>query len=352
MFSRLVRSTPLRRELRRPFVSVVEASSLFGRIDVDNSGEISREEFDAVIDAMEHNELREYGKVAFRVFDTDGNGMIDAKEFHDTVNRLDEKELNLLKSGVARNELSNTAEGDKESSILSSLVNRFAVTAEVAISKIAPAGFGWQLGSEVAGSMGLQADQLGFFLSAGVGDALGVAIGHYVWFFVKDKVYAEQDMTAQAHTSALLGSACILSGTAWQPVVNFLHDSAHLEFNGCAVGATMACGLAFYTGLRLFRGIYSPMLSGVAPASYANLKADAWLSLAVGGGTGAFVGTDVSFVGADGVDTNWLRPAFGVEEGLSPLQGMLTAGASTATGFSAFQSVLNVTLPAGKNWVD
>jgi hypothetical protein len=333
-------------------VSPSEALSLFEKIDVDDSGTISRSEFDRLIDSMELNDLRDYGKNFFNVFDHDSDGSIDPQEFEATIQRLSDKELALLKAGVARNELSHTQETDQDASILSSLANRFSVTAEVALSKIAPAGFGWQLGSEVAGNLGFEADQMGFFLSTGIGDALGVAIGHYLWFAAKDKLVAPQDMTVQGHTSILLGSACILSGTAWQPTVNFLHDTAHLDFNGCALGAMAGCGMAFYTGLRLFRALYSPSLSGVAPASYANLKADALLSFAVGGGTGAFVGTDVSFVGADGVDTNWLRPALGVEEGFSPLKGACVAGTATASGFTVAQSALNVTLPPGKNWVD
>ena len=41
--------------------------------------------------------------------------------------------------------------------------------------------------------------------------------------------------------------------------------------------------------------------------NYGNLKADGALSVAVGGATAAFVGTDVSFG-----DSNWLRPLVGV----------------------------------------
>ena len=78
--------------------------------------------------------------------------------------------------------------------------------------------------------------------------------------------------------------------------------------------------------------------------------------MAVGGASGAFVGTDISFVtGMDTgvpVDSNWMRPVLGVEAGISDLQGMVTAGAATSVGFMACQNVQNFTLRPGKNWVD
>ena len=47
--------------------------------------------------------------------------------------------------------------------------NRHVVTAEVIVSKILPAGFGWQASSVVAGDMGFEADTLSFALTTGVG---------------------------------------------------------------------------------------------------------------------------------------------------------------------------------------
>lgn len=146
-------------------------------------------------------------------------------------------------------------------------------------------------------------------------------------------------------------------------MVNFFHDTAHLEFNGVAGGVVVGCSFAFFAGLRFGRLLWSPILNGVAPSSYANLKADALLGVAVGGATGAFVGTDVSFGGIEQVaadtgaitvtpDTNWLRPLVGIESSTAPLQGMAIAGTSTALGFTAFQTIQNVTISPGKNWVD
>ena len=53
------------------------------------------------------------------------------------------------------------------------------------------------------------------------------------------------------------------------------------------------------------------------------------------------LGTDVSF--AD----NWMRPALGVEDGMSDIAGCVTAGTSTAVGFAALQTIENVVVPAG-----
>ena len=93
-------------------------------------------------------------------------------------------------------------------------------------------------------------------------------------------------------------------------------------------------------------------MDGIEEANYANLKADAALSLAIGGATGCFVGTDVSFVTPAGVDQNWLRPIVGVEDGVSDLSGMISAGTSTSLGFMGLQTVQNGVVPAGKNWLD
>ena len=58
------------------------------------------------------------------------------------------------------------------------VLGRFCVTAEVVISKIFPAGFGWQGSSCVAEqAFGLQSTDAMFFFVTGVGDGLGVVTG-------------------------------------------------------------------------------------------------------------------------------------------------------------------------------
>ena len=86
---------------------------------------------------------------------------------------------------------------------------------------------------------------------------------------------------------------------------------------------------------------------GVPVGNYENLKADAQLSVAIGGATGCFVGTDVSYG-----DANWLRPLIGVEDGMGAVHGSILAGTSTALGFTAVQTVQNIGYPMGRCWVD
>jgi hypothetical protein len=83
--------------------------------------------------------------------------------------------------------------------------------------------------------------------------------------------------------------------------------------------------------------------------NYQNLKNDASLSLAIGGASGAFVGTDVAYLGGEG---NFLRPLVGVEPDMSQIEGCVRAGTSTAIGFAAAQSAENVVWSKGKNWTD
>ena len=80
-----------------------------------------------------------------------------------------------------------------------------------------------------------------------------------------------------------------------------------------------------------------------------NFATDAYLSMAIGGASSFFVGTDVAYLGGEG---NFLRPIVGVEDVDSDLLGVAKAGTSTALGFVAFQSVQNVTFKAGTAWLD
>lgn len=197
--------------------------------------------------------------------------------------------------------------------------------------------------------LGFADNSLAFALTTGAGDGIGVLVGHTGYMILKKAATNNPhiDIGVEAQTGALLGTAAFCSGTAWQPVVNAL-TATGFGFDVAVCGTTVACALAFFGGLRIARLIFPVAgLTGVEKPSYSNLKADAKLSVSIGGATGAFVGTDVSFG-----DANWLRPVVGVEESFSDLQGMATAGFSTSLGFAAFQSMQNVTFARGKSWVD
>lgn len=226
-------------------------------------------------------------------------------------------------------------------------MQRFQVTAEVVVSKLFPAGFGWQYGSIVAGNAGFQATDMGFFALTGLGDLTGVFVGHSLFYALKGMVTGKGDLSTELQTGFFLGSAAFCSGAIWQPAVNFL-QMTNAPFYSIALGTWGVCGLAFFGGLRLSRIIYSPIMN-IEPNNYKNLKNDASLSLAIGGGTAAFVGTDVAYLNGEG---NFLRPIVGIEEGVSDLQGCVTAGCSTALGFAVAQTSENLIWSQGKLWTD
>ena len=229
---------------------------------------------------------------------------------------------------------------------LSLLQHRLTVMAEVTVSKIFPAGFGWQTASVLAEEAGFAATEMPFFLATGVGDFVGVFVGHSTYYAIKQALGGKTKMTEELQTGFFLGSAAFCSGCVWQPSVNAL-TALGGSFNQVMIGTGAVCALAFFGGLRLGRGLYSKALPAVESNNYENLKADAGLSLSIGGATGFFVGTDISFGDAD-----WLRGVVGVEEGMSAIEGEVRAGTSTALGFLALQSVQSVVLQQGKCWVD
>lgn len=248
-------------------------------------------------------------------------------------------------------QFSSVAEEDKQeasapASSTNSIMDRFKLTAEVTVSKIFPAGFGWQTASTIADGMGYQATDMGFFIATGAGDFAGVMLGHTLYYYAKSMIDPSVNTKTETVTGLWLGSAAFCSGFVWQPVVNTL-QAASIPFIGVASGTVAGCGLAFFAGLRMFRVLYSPL--GMATVDNENFTTDAQLSIAIGGATGAFVGTDVAYMDGAG---NFLRPLIGIEESLSDLQGSFYAGASTSLGFSAFQSLQNISYAEGTNWTD
>lgn len=343
---------------------------------------------DAILDR--HMTRREFNNdkvdAVFAEMDSRGQGTITLDQFKHAVKKIEESELSKLSRSVSRNELSRTgsrmgsrglarsdnlnlsgatavaveidvagqskilnldaaADGQTLADVIGA---RISTTAEVAISKIFMAGFGWQSFSIIADTYGFAADSTGFALITGVGDFTGVCVGHTAWMLGKSMMVDDTiDTTAEFHTGLLLGTAAFFSGTTWQPLVNLLHDTLHLSFN-TSCGLTMVgCGSAFYIGLRCGRMVLSSFLRGVEATNYANLKADAALSVSVGAATGCFVGTDLSF-GSE----NWMSGVLGIEDTYSNLHGMAIAGSSTAIGFTAVQMMQNVAVRPGYNWVD
>lgn len=252
--------------------------------------------------------------------------------------------------GTARRESEAVENAQAEVSIpKSGVLDRFIITAEVTVSKIFPAGFGWQTSSIIAeNNFGFAADTMSFALTTGVGDGIGVLGGHMLYYTAKKAaVDSSINLKEQLHTGILLGSAAFCSGTAWQPLVDTL-QGANLSFNGVFAGTWAGCGLAFYLGLRAGRTILSGYLEHIEGPTYENSKNDASLSVAIGGATGFFVGTDAAYL----PQQNFLIDVVGIKDGTPDLVGCAIAGTSTSLGFVAAQSGLNAIFPAGKCWND
>jgi hypothetical protein len=154
-------------------------------------------------------------------------------------------------------------------------------------------------------------------------------------------------MTRELHIGVLLGSAAFCSATAWQPIVNAL-QGANLSFAEVFAGTWVGCGVAFYAGIRAGRTILSGYLEHVHEPTYENSKTDTSLSVAIGGATGFFVGTDAAYLPTQ----NFLINIVGIQDGTTDLVGCAIAGSSTSLGFLTAQSSMNMVFPTGKSWND
>jgi hypothetical protein len=296
----------------------------------------------AIVDAME----------IFEAIDTNSDGVLSREEFKVAVDQMHYEDLLKIKASLSRNELSYNPTADKEKTLTalhaSVVGRRMYVTAEVAVSKIFPAGFGWQTAATLADGAGLQANEATFYLATGMGDGIGVMLGHLLYMAGKKTVTGDEgiDIGKEFQTGIMLGSAAVCSGTAWQPTVTAL-QAAGWGFETSVTATGGVAVLAFFAGLRLARLVYAPIFRGVEEATYANLKADAALSVAIGGAAGCFLGTDVSYQAA-----NWMAPAIGIHESSSALAASCLAGTSTLIGFSVVQTAENLVYPKDKCWVD
>lgn len=232
----------------------------------------------------------------------------------------------------------------------SGMMDRFKITAEVTVSKIFPAGFGWQSSSIFAEEyLGYSTDTMAFALTTGVGDAIGVMAGHCAYYAAKKSITGDSsiNMEREGQTGLLLASAAFCSGTAWQPLVDAL-QGANLSFMQVFGGTWIGCGTAFYLGLRGARTILSGPCKHIQEPTFENSITDKSLSAAIGGATGFFVGTDTAYLPTQ----NFLLDVVGIHDTTPQLLGCAIAGTSTSLGFVAAQSTLNVIYPAGKLWND
>jgi len=190
---------------------------------------------------------------------------------------------------------------------------------------------------------------VGFALTTGLGDAIGVGMGHCLFSAAKKSITADTsiNMERESQTGLLLATAAFFSGSCWQPVVNAL-QGLELSFLQVFTGTWIGCGTAFYLGLRGARTILSGPCRYIQEPSYENSMTDKSLSVAIGGATGFFVGTDTAYLPTQ----NFLINIVGINGTTPKLMGCAIAGTSTGLGFVVAQSTLNAIYPAGKLWND
>ena len=220
---------------------------------------------------------------------------------------------------------------------------RSVQTVEAIVSKLFPAGCGWQTASIVADNASYLPTTLPFFLSVGLGEGLAVGLGHITYYGLKNKMLSlKTDMSLQRGSALQLGTAAAMSGTIWQPSVNLFSEYG---FTTTALGTVGICGLTFLSGLQLSRFVWG-RLDGITLErnNSTNLRNDTLLSVSVAGAAGLFVATDVSLA------NNFLAGYFGITEEMSNLSGIGTAGMSTAVGFTGVQTLQNTFMK--KNWID
>ncbi len=220
--------------------------------------------------------------------------------------------------------------------------NRFSSTADVIISKLFPAGFAWQLAASLCG---LPGNTLGFAVSTGVGEAIGVVTGHTLFSLIK--AGGTSNFAEISQTAIFLGTGTICSGTSWQPIVNTL-QGAGLSFLGVFVGTWIACTYMFNFGLRAGRNLYSKAFEHVEEPTWENSRTDFLLSFTIGGATAFFVGTDTAYL----PEQNFLIGLVGIDDSFSIVHGAVLAGISTAIGFGLTQTIFNFIFPTGKCWND
>ena len=242
-------------------------------------------------------------------------------------------------------------------------VARGKATVLAAATKIFCGGCCWQAAAFLAQDAGCGTGSISFAIIAGLGDALGVCVGHALLTALEAAWARRHGREWPSHNGggevgraarrrrwcALTGALALgafLSGAAWQQLLDAYTAPGHNEGGAAAsFGASMVmvgvgCGLFFWLGITAGR-----LLLGLPRA----LLLDGTLSAACAGASAFFVGTDSrSFHGG-----NWLRAAVGERRGLSRGADCLRAGLSTLLGFVAVSVLMvNPFLPQGYSWAD
>lgn len=154
-----------------------------------------------------------------------------------------------------------------------SFEQRMDTSVEVTVSKIFPAGAGWQLASVVAANCGFASTSLAFFACVGLGDMSGVFLGHVLYQFFKKTRGAEVNMDTEIQVGSLLGGAAFFSGSAWQVAANAFNRLG-FTFTQSLVGVSITSTIAFFAGLRIMRRLLSGSMAAVEGITYDNQESD------------------------------------------------------------------------------
>jgi len=214
---------------------------------------------------------------------------------------------------------------------------------EVMISRVFPAGAGWQLASIMASNAGVATNSLLFCSLLGFGNFFGVIVGHMLWEGLKKVVRGDVDLSREFQVASLLGGAAFFSGLSWQVAMNiFKAVGVGLYQSFTSVG--IVCTMAFFLGMRLMRQNLSPIMSAVDKNSFVNVRSDIGLSIAIGGATAGLVFTD-AFLGASP-----FLAFLEMKTAVSPLVSVLFGGLASSLGFLATTAVQ--ALNKKKCWLD
>ena len=230
--------------------------------------------------------------------------------------------------------------------MLRKIIQRNIKTTEIIISKIFPAGCGWQYGSIVATHNYYIPSDISFMLTCGIYQGMAVGVGHWLYMMTKKNTtdYIHHtirpenpiDMTLETYKAIQFGTASVVTGTVWQPTVDLLRYDG---FYTTAIGTGITCGAFFFTGLTLSKYICRPKTNQII--NRGTIAKDALLSISIGGANAMSVATDPIIHG------NILTPIYGIGDMLA-YNSIYIAGFSTASGFMVIQFIQNFK----PNWID
>ncbi len=224
--------------------------------------------------------------------------------------------------------------------MLSTFIKRNVKTSEIIISKIFPAGCGWQSGSIIAENLSYTITDPMFYTIVGFKEALFVGSGHMIYYKIKSYNSDEININDEKNNALLLSSATFCSGYMWQPIVNQYSD---MDFLITSTITGTYCSSSFLGGLLLSRLLYPMLNYNIEKNNKETIKKDVGLSLSIGGATGLFVATDTELL------NNFLANYLGINDNMSTIECIYTAGISTSLGFFGIQTLQNV---LKKNWLD